>query len=151
MKAAGIVRIRDGDPQKTRGDTCPRICAVPTRSFFPKPALLCPTLPIDLICFIVYTISAIVCQKNTEGSKYLKPEALKSCCIQSKTTRGRLDAMSEALHIIQDPPLTYHQEPLVLARLGENTDDSLRDSDAAYAGRFAALARALGAEKAYVV
>ena len=117
-----------------------------------------PTLPIDLICFIIYTISAIVCpisaivcQKNTDGSTHLKPEVLKSCCIQSKTTRGRLDAMSEALHIIQDPPLTYHQEPLVLARLGENTDDSLRDSDAAYAGRFAALARALGAEKAYVV
>ena len=110
-----------------------------------------PTLPIDLICFIIYTISAMVCQKNTDGSTHLKPEALKSCCIQSKPTRGRLDAMSEALHIIQDPPLTYHQEPLVLARLGENTDDSLRDSDAAYAGRFAALARALGAEKAYVV
>ena len=40
--------------------------------------------------------------------------------------------MSEALNIIQDPTLTYHQELLALARLGESTDDSLRYSDAYY-------------------
>ena len=40
--------------------------------------------------------------------------------------------MSDALNIIQDPTLTYHQELLALARLGESTDDSLRYSDAYY-------------------
>ena len=40
--------------------------------------------------------------------------------------------MSEAFNIIQDPTLTYHQELLALARLGESTDDSLRYSDAYY-------------------
>ena len=40
--------------------------------------------------------------------------------------------MSEALNIIQDPTLTYKQELLALARLGESTDDSLRYSDAYY-------------------
>ena len=40
--------------------------------------------------------------------------------------------MSEALKIIQDPTLTYHQELLALARLGESTDDSLRYSDEYY-------------------
>ena len=38
--------------------------------------------------------------------------------------------MSEALRIIQDPTLTYRQELLALARLGESTDDSLRYSEA---------------------
>jgi len=40
--------------------------------------------------------------------------------------------MSEALKIIQDPTLTYKQELLALARLGESTDDSLRYSDEYY-------------------
>ena len=40
--------------------------------------------------------------------------------------------MSEALKIIQDPTLTYHQELIALARLGESTDDSLIYSDAYY-------------------
>ena len=40
--------------------------------------------------------------------------------------------MSEALKIIQDPTLTYKQELLALARLGESTDDTLRYSDAYY-------------------
>ena len=40
--------------------------------------------------------------------------------------------LSEALNIIQDPTLTYHQELLALARLGESTDDSLRYSDEYY-------------------
>ena len=40
--------------------------------------------------------------------------------------------MSEALRIIQDPTLTYKQELLALARLGESTDDSLRYSDEYY-------------------
>ena len=40
--------------------------------------------------------------------------------------------MSDALNIIQDPTLTYKQELLALARLGESTDDSLRYSDAYY-------------------
>ena len=40
--------------------------------------------------------------------------------------------MSEALNIIQDPTLTYKQELLALARLGESTDDSLRYSDEYY-------------------
>ena len=40
--------------------------------------------------------------------------------------------LSEALKIIQDPTLTYKQELLALARLGESTDDSLRYSDEYY-------------------
>ena len=40
--------------------------------------------------------------------------------------------MSEALNIIQNPTLTYRQELLALARLGESTDDSLRYSEAYY-------------------
>lgn len=40
--------------------------------------------------------------------------------------------MSQALDIIKDPTLTYHQEVLALARLGESTDDSLRYSDKYY-------------------
>lgn len=40
--------------------------------------------------------------------------------------------MSDALRIIQDPTLTYHQEVLALARLGESTDHTLRYSDAYY-------------------
>ena len=43
--------------------------------------------------------------------------------------------MSEALKIIQDPTLTYKQELLALARLGESTDDSLRYSDEYYAAK----------------
>ena len=43
--------------------------------------------------------------------------------------------MSEALKIIQDPTLTYKQELLALARLGESTDDTLRYSDAYYEAR----------------
>lgn len=43
--------------------------------------------------------------------------------------------MSEALRIIQDPTLTYRQELVGLARLGESTDDSLRYSDAYYAAK----------------
>ena len=41
-------------------------------------------------------------------------------------------SLSEALNIIQDPTLTYKQELLALARLGESTDDSLRYSDEYY-------------------
>ena len=41
-------------------------------------------------------------------------------------------SLSEALKIIQDPTLTYKQELLALARLGESTDDSLRYSDEYY-------------------
>ena len=40
--------------------------------------------------------------------------------------------MSDALKIIQDPTLTYRQEMYNLARLGENTDNSLRYSDEYY-------------------
>ncbi len=40
--------------------------------------------------------------------------------------------MSQALDIIQDETLTYQQELLALARLGESTDDSLRYSDDYY-------------------
>ena len=40
--------------------------------------------------------------------------------------------MSEALNIIQDETLTYHQELLALARLGESTDTTLRYSDDYY-------------------
>lgn len=40
--------------------------------------------------------------------------------------------MSEALNIIKDETLTYHQELIALARLGESTDDTLRYSDAYY-------------------
>ena len=40
--------------------------------------------------------------------------------------------MSEALRIIQDPTLTYRQELVSLARLGESTDNSLRYSDEYY-------------------
>ena len=43
--------------------------------------------------------------------------------------------LSEALSIIQDPTLTYHQELLALARLGESTDRSLRYSDEYYAAK----------------
>ena len=43
-----------------------------------------------------------------------------------------MTTLSEALNIIQDPTLTYHQELLALARLGESTDDSLRYSDEYY-------------------
>ena len=43
--------------------------------------------------------------------------------------------MSEALSIIKDETLTYHQELIALAKLGENTDDSLRYSDAYYEGK----------------
>ena len=40
--------------------------------------------------------------------------------------------MSEALKIIQDETLTYHQELIALARLGESTDDTIRYSDEYY-------------------
>ena len=40
--------------------------------------------------------------------------------------------MSEALNIIRDETLTYHQELIALARLGESTDHALRYSDAYY-------------------
>ena len=40
--------------------------------------------------------------------------------------------MSDALNIIKDPTLTYRQELVNLARLGEATDDTLRYSDAYY-------------------
>ena len=40
--------------------------------------------------------------------------------------------MSQALDIIQDPTLTYHQEVLALARLGESTDNTLTYSEAYY-------------------
>ena len=43
--------------------------------------------------------------------------------------------MSEALNIIKDPTLTYRQELVSLARLGENTDTTLRYSDAYYAAK----------------
>ncbi len=43
--------------------------------------------------------------------------------------------MSEALNIIQDPTLTYRQELVSLARLGETTDHSIRYSDAYYAAK----------------
>ena len=43
--------------------------------------------------------------------------------------------MSQALQIIQDPTLTYHQQLLALARLGESTDTSLRYSEAYYAAK----------------
>ena len=43
--------------------------------------------------------------------------------------------MSEALKIIQDPTLTYRQELVGLAHLGESTDDSLRYSDAYYTAK----------------
>ncbi len=43
--------------------------------------------------------------------------------------------MSEALHVIQDPTLTYRQQLVGLARLGESTDRSLRYSDAYYAAK----------------
>ena len=40
--------------------------------------------------------------------------------------------MSEALNIIKDPTLTYNQELYALAKLGENTDDTIRYSDEYY-------------------
>ena len=40
--------------------------------------------------------------------------------------------MSEALNIIKDETLTYRQELIALARLGESTDDTVRYSDAYY-------------------
>ncbi len=43
--------------------------------------------------------------------------------------------MSAALNIIKDPTLTYRQEVLALARLGESTDTTLRYSDAYYAAK----------------
>ncbi|MBQ6121870.1 MAG: YjjI family glycine radical enzyme [Clostridia bacterium] len=43
--------------------------------------------------------------------------------------------MSRALEIIQDPTLTYRQELVSLAQLGESTDDSLRYSDEYYAAK----------------
>ena len=43
--------------------------------------------------------------------------------------------MSEALNIIKDETLTYHQELIALARLGESTDDTLVYSDAYYEGK----------------
>jgi AspT/YidE/YbjL antiporter-like protein len=43
--------------------------------------------------------------------------------------------VSDALNIIQDPTLTYRQQLVNLARLGESTDDSLRYSDAYYAAK----------------
>ena len=43
--------------------------------------------------------------------------------------------MSEALNIIKDETLTYRQELIALARLGESTDDTLVYSDAYYEGK----------------
>lgn len=43
--------------------------------------------------------------------------------------------MSNALNIIQDPTLTYRQQLVNLARLGESADDTLRYSDAYYAAK----------------
>ena len=43
--------------------------------------------------------------------------------------------MSDALNIIKDETLTYHQELIALARLGESTDDTLTYSDEYYAGK----------------
>ncbi len=43
--------------------------------------------------------------------------------------------MSEALNIIKDPTLTYRQELVGLARLGESTDTTLRYSDEYYAAK----------------
>ena len=43
--------------------------------------------------------------------------------------------MSEALNIIKDETLTYNQELIALARLGESTDDTLVYSDAYYAAK----------------
>ena len=40
--------------------------------------------------------------------------------------------MSEALNIVKDPTVTYNQELIALAHLGENLDDSIRFSDAYY-------------------
>ena len=39
--------------------------------------------------------------------------------------------MSEAVNIVKDPTLTYNQELIALAHLGENLDDSIRFSDVA--------------------
>ncbi len=43
--------------------------------------------------------------------------------------------MADALNIIKDPTLTYRQELIALARLGESTDDTVRYSDAYYAAK----------------
>ena len=43
--------------------------------------------------------------------------------------------MSEALNIIKDETLTYRQELISLAKLGENTDDTIRYSDDYYEGK----------------
>ncbi len=43
--------------------------------------------------------------------------------------------MSEALNIIKDETLTYRQELIALARLGESTDDTLSYSNAYYEGK----------------
>ncbi len=40
--------------------------------------------------------------------------------------------MSEALNIVKDPTLTYNQELIALAHLGENLDDTIRFSDDYY-------------------
>ncbi|MBR4609142.1 MAG: DUF3029 family protein, partial [Erysipelotrichaceae bacterium] len=37
--------------------------------------------------------------------------------------------MSEALNIIKDPTLTYNQELIALAKLGENSDDTIQFSE----------------------
>ena len=44
-------------------------------------------------------------------------------------------SVSDALKIIQDPTLTYRQELIALARLGESTDDTLRYSKEYYAAK----------------
>ena len=43
--------------------------------------------------------------------------------------------MSEALNIIKDETLTYNQELIALARLGESTDDTIVYSDEYYAAK----------------
>ena len=43
--------------------------------------------------------------------------------------------MSEALNIIKDETLTYRQELIALARLGESTDNTIRYSEAYYEGK----------------
>ena len=37
--------------------------------------------------------------------------------------------MSEALNIIKDPTLTYNQELIALAKVGENSDDTIQFSE----------------------
>ena len=55
--------------------------------------------------------------------------------------------MSEALNIIKDQTLTYNQELIALAKLGENTDDTIRFSDEYYKAKQAGALCDLGEGK----